>query len=171
MEMPRLYVLWGVQGSGKTTARNNSSTMKELPVVSSDDWFLIDEETGVRYWMEDGIRKYYVNGLNPKVLGEAWQWTWQRFGELLKTGQDFIFEGTFLTKQSRSPVINIAKAFGYKVVSVYFHVPLETALTQNRQRLEPIPDQVLARTFALIEDPTPEEGWSDELWGEQAHWI
>ena len=157
MDKKKLYVLVGPQASGKSTWHRNFAN--ELPLLPSDSWFLTEDD-GRRFWIESGKGKcYYNDGLNPSILAEAWSWVWQRFAEYLRHDASFVLEGTYPTRVSRSHVINIAKSFGYEVVCISFTLPLEECLQRNRNRVNVVPDKVIARTYASMEEPDWNEGW------------
>lgn len=161
--MPTLYVVIGVESSGKTTWIKKK--VPDLPLVSVEEWpkFKGDgvaaDGKGMHYWIDDDGRKHRCieySERTPAILAEAWAWVWRRVGELLQSGQDFVFEGTFPTRMSRIPVINIARSFGYTIFGIWIDTDLKTCIEQNKR----YPVDVLARTFADMEPIDWDEGWN-----------
>lgn len=158
---PSLTVLMGPQASGKSTWAKQQSP--DHPVLSSDSWFQVDA-TGARYyWDEEGEVRYYNDGLTSQILSCAWAWVWFTFAIYLRDRKSFVFEGTFPSRISRSHIIHMAQAFGYTVTCVYFDLPLAECLRRNRERINVVPDKVIARTYASMEPPSEEEGWDEIL--------
>jgi predicted kinase len=148
METPVLYVVMGAQASGKSTwIRENLSA---LDIVSPDLYG--DLLPGERWWNNDD-EPFYV------TAAKAWAWAWQQFGFALQRGKDFIFEATLPTKIARSPLINVAKAFGYEVVCIYNVESLQTLLERNQARTPAVPPEAIARTYLAQEEPEFAEGW------------
>ncbi len=145
---PTLYVVVGPPASGKTTWRKEQ--VGHLPVVSPDKYG--DVGQGGRWWAAG-------DDFHRANIGKAWAWTWQRFSERLQTGQDFVFEATLPTKISRSPIINVAKGFGYEVICVYHVECLQTLLQRNTMRSPSVPSEAVARGFLADEEPEFSEGW------------
>ena len=148
MDQPILYVTMGPPASGKTRWRKKN--VSGLAVVSPDGYGNL--KPGERWW---ALGNYF----HEQNIGKAWAWTWQQFAECLQRGYDFVFEATLPTKISRSPIIHIAKGFGYQVICVYHCESLQTLLERNANRTPSVPLEALARTFLADEEPEFSEGW------------
>jgi predicted kinase len=151
---PVLYVIMGPPASGKSSYIHDN--LIDLPVVSPD---LYDPEGN----LEEGDRWWNLGGpgFHREYIGKAWSWTWQQFSERLQAGTDFTFEATLSLKIARSPIINLAKGFGFKVVCVYHCESLQTLLERNANRSPSVPVESLARLFLADEEPEFEEGWDE----------
>ena len=145
-------LVMGPPASGKT--RYIKEHYPRLPVVSPDLYDPNDDlEPGDRWWSKGGPMYHREN------IGKAWAWTWERFGELLKSGIDFVFEATLSKAIARSPVINTAKGLGYKVTCVYMCESLQTLLERNAQRIPSVHPDSVARIYLADEEPFLDEGW------------
>lgn len=153
-----MYLLMGPQAGGKTRWRKLNCP--DLPVISSDEVFEVDSD-GRRFWIdESGQKVYWSERLPHFVRAMAWRQVWTTYGQYVREARDFVFEGTFPRRIDRSPVINISKVFGYDVFCVYATASLRICLERNAQRPDPVPEAVIARTWAAVEAPGEDEGWS-----------
>lgn len=82
----------------------------------------------------------------------------------LDTQSKFVVDNTNLTKEERSPLIELTKARKYKVVGYYFSSSIEESLNRNEKRegKERIPDIAIKGSYSKLELPSYEEGF-DEL--------
>ncbi len=159
--MPTLHIVFGPQAAGKSHWRKEK--YPEAALVSADATFPQDELGRKRWTDAIGNSGLWSENLPPNVLAAAWRNVWGLYAENLKNGNDFIFEATFPRRKERAPAICIAKAFGYQVIGVYVSAPLHVCLERNARRLDPVPEGVIARTWAAMEFPGAEEGWSQIL--------
>ena len=77
--------------------------------------------------------------------------------------RDLVFDATNATRYWRSRSLQVAHRNGLVPIAVFFDCSLETALRRNRQRPEPVPDEVIERIYAQLEPPSKEEGFA-EVW-------
>lgn len=135
--MPRLYIIAGCNGAGKTTA----------------SYTVLPEMLGCREFVNaDEIAK----GLSPfnpaSVAIEAGRLMLQRMDDLLSEGADFAFETTLATR-SYVKFIDSAHAKGYFVTLLYFWLPtpaqaIERVATRVREGGHDIPSEVIRRRYA-----------------------
>lgn len=159
--MPTLHIVFGPQAAGKSHWRNENCP--DAALVSADATFPKDEHGRKRWTDAMGNSGLWSESLPPNVLSAAWRNVWALYAENLKRGIDFVFEGTFPRRKERAPAICIAKVFGYQVIGVFVGAPLRVCLERNAHRLDPVPEGVIARTWAAMEFPGSEEGWSQIL--------
>ena len=104
MEKPKLFIIAGCNGAGKTTA---SYTI--LPEILNCREFVNADEI--------------AKGLSPfqpeKVAIEAGRIMLRRIDDLLKEGIDFAFETTLATRSYRNTILK-AQAKGYSVTLLFF---------------------------------------------------
>jgi predicted kinase len=147
--VPTLYLTIGAPGAGKTQ------------FVS---WSLI---------AVGKVTSSYL--LNPDGLlfeGRRYEWSQQRaqrawsqmrsdFQRLLQSGQSIALDATLAQKRTRQPFIKAAQQSGYRVVAIYFEVPLDVLVIRDAQRKDygkQVGQNVIRRFVAKLEPPKLEEG-------------
>ncbi|MGB0582033.1 MAG: AAA family ATPase [Limisphaerales bacterium] len=133
----------GLPGSGKDTWLERNRP--ELPVVALDD---LRTELGI----------------DPTGnQGEVVQLGRERCREQLRTGSDFAFNATNITRQTRKKWIDLFADYGARVKIVYVEPPLTEIRRNNRQRKSPVPEEVISKLFRRLEPPTLTECHALEL--------
>lgn len=136
--MPRLYILSGCNGSGKTTA---SYTL--LPEMLECTQFVNSDE--------------FAKSLSPFNPAEASvvasRYMLMRINYLLERKEDFSIETTLATR-SLVGIINTAKESGYSVTILYFWLSSpELAIQRVRNRVlaggHNIPENVVRRRYGM----------------------
>ncbi len=152
--LPTLYMLLGLQGSGKSAWAKANAGRLQAVVLSSD---------AIRNELEaQGQEADALNGDRVFAIFN------ERLKRLLKAGKNVISDATHARRAWRSDELAIARDRGAKVIAVWFDTPL--ALCRKRNAARPggpwgervVPDdllQYLARTF----EP-PGEDEFDEVW-------
>jgi predicted kinase len=151
--MPKLYMLIGVPGSGKSTWIANQEWSKDCAVVSSDRY--IDEEAKRLGKTYSDIFKDYVNIAtrlmdNHVLVAQA-------------NGKDIIWDQTNTSAKTRRA--KLAKLSDYEKIAVFFKTPEASELTK-RLASRPgknIPGEAMTNMINGLEFPTKEEGFSD-IW-------
>lgn len=134
--MPKLYIIAGCNGAGKTTA----------------SYTVLPEMLGCKEFVNaDEIAKG-LSPFNPESVAiEAGRLMLQRMDDLLSEGSDFAFETTLSTR-SYVKFIERAQAKGYFVTLLYFWLPTpEQAIrvaTRVREGGHNIPSDVIRRRYA-----------------------
>lgn len=140
METPRLIVLVGLPGSGK------SSWAKEqgAAVISSDHmrWLLADDEND--------------QTIHREVFASVRYLLRRRF-ELRRPLT--IMDATNLTRRERRPYIRLAQMHGCRVEAVFFDTPLETCQLRNRSRTRVVPPEIIEMLAARLALPSVDEGF------------
>ena len=135
--MPKLYIIAGCNGAGKTTA----------------SYTVLPEMLGCKEFVNaDEIAKG-LSPFNPESVAiEAGRLMLQRMNDLLSEGQDFAFETTLATR-SYVWFIEKAQSKGYFVTLLYFWLPtpeqaIERVATRVREGGHNIPQDVIRRRYA-----------------------
>jgi len=152
--VPTVYILIGVQGSGKSTwARANAERLKAV-ILASDE---------VRNELEaEGMD---ATGKGDLVFGIVEQ----RLGQWLAQGQNVIVDATHARRRWREKEIAVARAHGAKVIAVWLDTPLAVCLERNQHKPggprwgeRVVPEQVLLGVARGFE--APEAGEFHEVW-------
>lgn len=128
--MPKMIMLVGVTGCGKTTYRKNH--YPNVPCISPDD-FIIGRYT-------------------PRKQSLAWGHAWWTAHEFYKAGEDFLIDAQFVDPDLRSTWVKEAKAWGFTVEAVVLDTPWNQLLKNHKKRGDrggygEVPMDVIRRNF------------------------
>ena len=142
--MNKLFVLVGLQGSGKSTfAEEYKNTNENIEIVSSD---AIREENN---WEID----------NNKVFDIFYK----RINEFLKNGKDVIADATNITIKARRQLFEKVKVESEKI-AVVFNVPIGVCrsrlIKRNESSTRKVPIEVLEKYHKSFQIPFYEEGFN-----------
>jgi predicted kinase len=147
-DRPTLYVLIGLQGSGKSTwARANAARLRAV-IVASDEIRNELEAAGIAAEGQ-GDRVFAIVG--------------ERAAQLLRAGQNVIVDATHIRRRWRADVLGLARRHGARRVAVWFDLPLETALAGNARKPgggwgdRPVPEAVVTDLARELEPPGADE--------------
>jgi len=151
--MPKLYMLIGVPGAGKSTWIKNRTWADKTTVVSSDRF--IDEEAERQGKTYNEVFSDYVKIAtklmeNHALVAQA-------------NGLDIIWDQTNTSIKSRKP--KLAMLPDYEKIAVYFNTPEPEILAwrlENRPG-KSIPWDVMRSMIDNLQAPTEEEGFK-EIW-------
>ena len=140
MKTPRLTVLCGLQGSGKSTYAKSL----KAEVVSSD-----------------AIRKEFPGIKNDTTF----QKVYERINKLLSEGKNVVLDATNITNKSRRQVFQNVKV-PCKKICVIFNIPYNICLERVRERNKKgdehfVPEEVVENYYHSFQIPFYEEGWDE----------
>ena len=86
----------------------------------------------------------------------------QRIKELMSNGRCVVLDGTFLTAEERTKILNSIKdTFGKKAYYylVFMDLPESECILRNTLRRGKVTKEEIHKEFAILERPTYMEGW------------
>jgi predicted kinase len=152
--MPRVYMLIGVPGSGKSTWCAGQSLTENFTVVSSDRY--IDEEATRQGKTYNDVFADYIKVATKMMENHALV--------AQANGLDIIWDQTNTSARSRKA--KLAPLTNYEKVAVVFKTPEVEELTRrlNSRPGKVIPAHVMEKMIAGLELPTTEEGFTEILY-------
>lgn len=131
-----VYIMSGLPASGKSTWVSQQT----LPIIELD---AIRIEMGVKQDDDQG-----------KVRQESLK----RAKNLLAQKQSFVWDGVNLDLNRRTPIVDLACAYGAKVNIVYVETSIDNMMERNKKRdLDRVPDKVYQKMFRKWTPPTKYE--------------
>ena len=151
--MPKLYILVGVPGSGKSTWIENNTFTLPCACISTDKFVdAYAKEVGKTYSeVFDEFMPKAVKMMASEVIVAR------------ESNRDIVWDQTSTTVKSRARKLNMLP--NYHAIAVVFRTPNPTELAR-RLASRPgknIPPAVLQSMISDWEEPTLEEGF-DEIW-------
>ena len=131
-----VHLMCGIPASGKDYVLNND--LKGLPDISLDD---IRKELGFKA---------------GQGSGQAVQEAKERAKQFLRVGQDFIWNGTNITKLTRSQLIDLFTSYKKhpaKVVIHYVESQSDKQIYQNKNRKSTVPSKIIDKFVKNLEMP------------------
>ena len=155
--MPKLYMLIGVPGSGKSTWIANQPWSKDCSIVSSDNF--------IEYRAKQLGKTY--NEVFKDYVGVATKLMENHVLVAQANGKDIIWDQTNTSAKSRKAKLAMLPA--YEKIAVFFMTPESSVLTQRLAGRpgKHIPEDVMASMIKNLEFPTLAEGFSEILVIEQ----
>ena len=142
---PKLFVMWGPAGCGKTTWVKNHLTDADVWVSRDEIRFdFLEHKGGQDYFAyEDLVKKIYYKQIN---------WA-------LSAGLNTFADATHGTKKSRAELLRRIKDKDVEKYIICFNIPLQTTLEQNAKRegLAHVPEQVIKNMYKTFQPPTLDE--------------
>ncbi len=140
--MPKLYLICGLSGTGKTTFSKDLAQQLNIVRVSPDDIYAMFNGSDT-----DRRNKF-----------EVWQTLFLIINTALKNNRDIIVDTNAVTKQQRAEIVGWFPEFEKHLILI--EAPEELRRKNNKQRSRVIPEKNMDRMLAKYERPEPnEEGW------------
>jgi len=138
---PRIVVLVGLPGSGKSTYLERLG----VTALASDAvrGLLADDQTEQSIHIEVFATLRYL--LRRRLA--------------LERPVTYV-DATHLTPRERRPYVKTGQIYRCSVEAVFFDIPIEVCRERNRRRQRVVPEDVLERMAAKLVPPTLEEGFS-----------
>lgn len=151
--MPKLYILVGVPGSGKSTWVANQDWAKDCVYISTDK--LVEEHASRKQTTYSDVFKDYMPTAVNRMIDEVIQAKEQQ--------KDIIWDQTSTTVYSRLKKFKMLPE--YYAIAVVFPTPerpeLDRRLSSRQGKI--IPKEVIDKMIEDFQDPTEEEGFK-EIW-------
>lgn len=150
--MPKVYMMIGVPGSGKSTWINNQSWTHECVLVSTDK--LIEIEAGRQGKTYNGVFHDYIK--------EATRLMEEDIRLAVEAGKDIIWDQTNTSRKSRKAKLALVPGY-YKIAVVFDTPPTE----EWERRLANRPGKIIpkgALTAMLDGFEFPKDDEFDEIW-------
>lgn len=151
--MPKVYVLVGVPGAGKSTWVKDQEWAKDCVYVSTD--LLVDQEAERQGKTYNDVFKDYMPTAVKLMADDVVR--------AREAGRDIIWDQTSTTVGSRKKKFNMLP--NYEHIAVMFKTP-ELGELNRRLKSRPgknIPSHVMVQMIKGWQDPTVEEGYA-EVW-------
>ena len=151
--MPKLYMLVGVPGSGKSTWVSNQEWAKDCAYVSTDMWVEFEAER---------VGKTY-NAVFKDFMPSAVKLMADDVVQARTLGRDIIWDQTSTTVGSRKKKFNMLP--DYQHIAVVFRTPSrdELDVRLSGRPGKHIPKMVIDSMIEGWEEPTMDEGFK-EIW-------
>ena len=141
---PRIVLLVGLPGSGKSTWAQSKVTPGISGVLSSD---------AVRELLVDDANNQNIHARVFRVLRYVLKNRLE-----LKRPVTYI-DATNLTLKERRPYIKMADLLDAEIEAVFFDVPVEECIRRNRERGRVVPDDVILQMKERLVSPDLAEGF------------
>ena len=142
---PRIVLLVGLPGSGKSTWVQSKLTAGQSGVLSSD---------ALRELLADDPDNQNIHARVFRVLRDLLKHRLE-----LKRPVTYV-DATNLTPQERRPYIKLADLFDAEIEAVFFDVPVGECIRRNRARGRIVPDEVILKMAERLVAPDLTEGFS-----------
>ena len=142
MNRPKLILLVGIPGSGKTTYAKS----------------YIEQNTNTIHLSSDAIRKeLYGDESTQGNPAEVFSLMQTRAVEALNEGNNVIYDATNITRKDRSSIINICPKFA-KIEAHIIWAPIETCIERDASRDRTVGKAVIDRMLKKFQAPYYDEG-------------
>ena len=142
--MPKLYVMVGIPGSGK-------STYAEVNLSQSATIFSSDKLRGELLGDEG-------NQDNKDLIFST---LYSRARDCLLSGKDAVIDATNVNKFERARVLENFKDIDDLVkVAIFVNTPLEECISRNKNRSRVVPEKVIRDFYSRLEIPVEDEGFN-----------
>lgn len=144
-ELPVLYMMVGLAGSGKSTYANKLSKSKKIEVFSSDE-----------------LRKELYGDVNfMDKNGELFTELEKRIKNTLSLGNSAIYDATNISAKKRVAFLKYIAKIPCKKICVIIYSTYEDCIRNNSNRERKVPDYVIENMMKSWNTPYYGEGWDE----------
>ena len=151
MNVPKIFMMVGLPGSGKSYKTKELSEQYNANIHSSDS---------IREELSGDINNQNINDLVFRTLHN-------RIKEDLRNGKNCIFDATNISYKTRMSFLQQLNNIPCDKICVLMATPYEVCRERNRKRDRKVPEYVIERMYRRFDVPWYYEGW-DEIWDEYA---
>lgn len=142
MIIPKLIMLCGIPGSGKSTYAKN----------------YVEHNNNVIHLTSDGIREeLYGDASTQGNPSEVFSLMQKRAIEALNNGQDIIYDATNITRKDRQGIISVCPKFA-KIECHIIWAPVEMCIERDTTRERTVGKEVIDRMLKRFQAPFYDEG-------------
>ena len=139
--MPKLYIMCGIPGSGKTTFARKLALARNAHLVSSDS--IREELTG--------------DANNQDINHRVFEVMHERIHQHLVNGRNVIADATNIKRWSRKQIVDL-KTPETAVFFIVMDTSLHESKRRNQSRDRVVPEEVIDRMWKNFEFPQDDEG-------------
>lgn len=145
---PRLALMCGVSGSGKSTWVKAHAWINGYLVLSSDNY-----------------RQHILGDINSQEHNfRVFNWLQDTCKYLLYEKSNVLIDATNTTVKSRKSFIDIGMAVGADIYVYVLKTTAEDCRTRNSERERKVPEHVIKRQLSQYQQPTIKEGISNIIY-------
>jgi predicted kinase len=142
----------GAPGSGKSTWWNDM--LKNEKIACNSCRINMDE---IRLQLTGSESDQSKNDVVAKMAMNLLQ------DNVCKKTPFIYWDNTSAKRRYRKPIIDIAKLNNYKIIAVYWNIPIELCIERNKKRSRVVPDHVITKIYNDITQCPPHinDGFDD----------
>lgn len=145
MNKPKLMLLVGLSGSGKSTIAQKLAEENPNTVIVSSN--------AIREELTDKVEDQTENEEVFKIFHN-------RIRKNLENKKNVIADATNITMKSRRAIMTKVNGLDVEKICYLIPKPYEQCKVDNKNRLHPVPDEVLDKQIMRFQVPFKEEGWT-----------
>lgn len=146
MNRPKLIVMCGLSGSGKSNTAKELAEKYDAEIISSDS--IREELTG--------------DSMNQSVNEEVFKIFHDRLRNLLQNQKrSVIADATNITLKTRRAILSKVNGLDIEKICYIVATPYQDCLLNNRDREHPIPEEVIKKQLYRFQIPFKEEGFDE----------
>ena len=144
-QKPKLIILVGIPGCGKTTYANKFLQKKNTCILSSDS-----------------VRKQFFGDANAQFKNkEVFAILFEKAKSKLKQGMNVVIDATNITSAIRKETLAYFSDLDLQKIATVFNAPIEVCISRDKARTRSVGENVVLKLAARFEPPTLEEGFDE----------